>query len=122
MAACLHGKYFKALVKFSHFGRFLSFNIDFGDLWQFEDLLNNYKLPKNLPKVQLVGEMVTLYRQVNNKETLSKVKEIEQFGLYIRDVFLPNDTRMSWPPKPELCENAVKFPPPKLDAFLCTLW
>ena len=65
--------------------------------------------------------MVTLSQQLDNRDTTSKVKEIQQTGLYIRDAVLSNNTEMSWPPKPsELCENAVNLPP-ELDAFLCTL-
>ena len=55
---------------------------EFGDLLQFEDLLNNNKLfvlPKNLPaKVQLAREMVTVSQQLGNRDTPSKVKEIQQ--------------------------------------------
>ena len=97
---------------------------EFGDLLQFEDLLDNNKLfvlPKNLSKVQLAREMVTLSQQLDNRDTPSKVKEIQQIGLYIRDAVLSNNIEMSWPPKPsELCESAVNLPP-ELDAFLCTL-
>ena len=98
--------------------------IEFGDLLQFEDLQNNSKLfvlPKNLSKVQLAREVVTVSQQLDNRDTPSKVKEIQQIGLLIRDAVLSNNTEMSWPPKlSELCENADNFPP-ELDAFLCTL-
>ena len=89
---------------------------------QFEDLLNNNKLfvlPKN--QVQLASEVVTVSQQFDNRSTPSKVKEIQQIGLLIRDAVLSSNTEMSWPPRPsELCENAVNLPP-ELDAFLCTL-
>ena len=97
---------------------------EFGDLLQFEDLLNNnmlFVLPKNLSKVQLAREVVTVSQQLDNRDTPSKVKEIQQIGLLIHDAVLSNNTEMSWPPKPsELCENAFNLPP-ELDAFLCTL-
>ena len=65
--------------------------------------------------------MVTLSHQLDNRDTPSKVKEIQQIGLYISDAVLSNNTEMSWPLKPsELCENAVNLPP-ELDTFLCTL-
>ena len=61
--------------------------------------------------------MVTLSQQLDNRDTPSKVREIKQTGLLIRDAVLSNNTEMSWPPKPsELCENAVNLPP-ELDAF-----
>ena len=97
---------------------------EFGDLLQFEDLLDNNKLfvlPKNVSKAQLAREMVKLSQQIDNKNTPSKIKEIQQSGLYIRDVVLSNNTGMSWPPKPsELCERAINLPA-ELDAFLYTL-
>ena len=65
--------------------------------------------------------MVALSQQLDNRDTPSKVKEIQQIGLYICDAVLLNNTEMSWPLKPsKLCENAVNIPP-ELDAFLCTL-
>ena len=92
---------------------------EFGDLLQFEDLLNNnmlFVLPKNLSKVQLAREVLTASQQLDNRGTPSKVKEIQQIGLLIRDAVLSSNTKTSWPPRPsELCENA------ELDAFLCTL-
>ena len=97
---------------------------EFCDLLQFEDLLSNNKLfvlPNNLSKFQLAREMVTLSQQLDNRDTPSKVKEIQQTSLYIRDAVLSNNTEMSWPPKPsKLCQNAVNLPP-ELDVFLCTL-
>ena len=97
---------------------------EFGDLLQFEDLLNNNKLfvlPKNRSKVQVAREVVTVSQQLDNRYTPAKVKEIQQIGLHIRDAVLSNNTEMSWPPKPsELCENAFNLPP-EVDAFLCTL-
>ena len=49
---------------------------EFGDLVQFEDLLNNNKLfvlPKNLSKVQMAREVVTVSQQLDNRGTTSKV-------------------------------------------------
>ena len=95
-----------------------------GDFLQFEDLLNHNKLfvlPKTLSKVQVAREVVTVSQQLDNRDTPSKVKEIQQIGLHIRDAVLSNNTEISWPPKPsELCENAFNLPP-KVDAFLFTL-
>ena len=76
---------------------------EFGDLLQFEDLLNNNKLfvlLKNLSKVQVAREVVTVSQQLDNRDTPSKVKEIQQIGLHIRDAVLSSNTEMSWPPKP----------------------
>ena len=65
--------------------------------------------------------MVTSSQQLDNRDTPSKVKQIQQTGLRIRDAVLSNNTELSWPPKPsELSENAVNLSP-ELDAFLCTL-
>ena len=65
--------------------------------------------------------MGTLSQQLDNRDTPSKVKQIQQTGLYIRDAVLSNNTKLSWPPKlSELCENAVNLSP-ELDAFLYTL-
>ena len=97
---------------------------EFGDLQQFEDLLDNNKpfvFPKNISKAQLAREMVKLSQQIDNRNTPSKIKEIQQAGLYIHDAVLSNNTEMAWPPKPsELCESAVNLPA-ELDAFLYTL-
>ena len=60
-----------------HFGRNLE--KECGDLLQSKDLLNNNKLfvlPKNLSKVQLAREVVTVSHQLENRGTPSKVKEI----------------------------------------------
>ena len=93
---------------------------DFGDLLQFEDLLNNNKpfvLPKNLSKVQLARDVVAVSQQLDNKATPSKVKKIQQIDLLIRDAVILSNTEMSWPPKPfELCENAVNLPS-EIEAF-----
>ena len=60
--------------------------------------------------------MVAVSQQLDNRGTPSRVKEIQQIGLLIRDAVLSSNTEMSWPPRPsELSENA------ELDAFLCTL-
>ena len=76
---------------------------------------------KNVSKYQLAREMVKLSQQIDNRNTPSKIKEIHQAGLYIRDAVLSNNTEMSWPPKPfELCESAISLPA-ELDAFLYTL-
>ena len=65
--------------------------------------------------------MVNLSQQLDNRNTPSKVKEVQQVGLYIRDAVLFMNTEMSWPPKPsELCESAINLPA-ELDAFLYTL-
>ena len=64
---------------------------EFGDLCQFEDLLNNNKLfvlPKNLSKDQLATEVITVSQQLDNRGVPSIVKEIEQIGLLIRDAVL----------------------------------
>ena len=52
----------------------------------------------------------------------SKIKQIQQASLYIREGILSNSMKdVSWPPKPsELCQNAVKIPE-ELDAFLYTV-
>ena len=71
---------------------------EFGDLLQFEDLLNNNKLfvhPKNISKVQLPRELVTVSQQLDNRGTPSKVKEIQQIGLLIFDAVLSSNTEMS---------------------------
>ena len=68
---------------------------------QFEDLLNNkrlFVLPKNLSKVQLARETLTLSQQLYNSDATSKVKEIHQIGLYIPDAVLSNNTEMLRPP------------------------
>ena len=60
-----------------HFG--INLEKEFGDLLQLKDLLNNNKLfvlPKNLSKVQLAREVVTVSHQLENRGTPSKVKEI----------------------------------------------
>jgi len=97
---------------------------EFGDLLQFEDLLDNNKLfvlPKNVSKDQLARGMVKLSQQIDNRNTPSKIKEIQQAGLYIRDAVLSNNTEVPWPPKPsDLCESAINLPA-ELDAFLYTL-
>ena len=97
---------------------------EFGDVWQFEDLLNNNKLfvlPKNLSKVQLAREVITVSQQLDNRGIPSIVKEIQQIGLLIRDAVLSSNSEMSRPPKPpELVDNAV-YLPLELDAFLWTL-
>ena len=54
-----------------HFRRKLE---EFGDLLQFEDLLNNNKLfvhPKNISKVQLPREVVTVSQQLDHRGTPS---------------------------------------------------
>ena len=54
-------------------------------------------------------------------KNLSRIKEIQQAGLYFRDALLPNISTMSWPLKPaELCESAVKLLEEQ-DAFLYNL-
>jgi len=71
---------------------------EFGDLLQFEDLLDNNKLfvlPIKVLKAQLAREMVKLSQQIDNRNTPSKLKEIQQAGLYIRDAVLSNNTEMS---------------------------
>ena len=78
---------------------------DFGDLLQFEDLLNNnklYVLTKNLSKVQLVREVVNLSQELENRKNQenTKTKEIQQVGHCIRNAVFSNKTDMSWPPKP----------------------
>ena len=68
---------------------------EFGDLLQFEDLLNNNKLsvlPKNISKLQLAREVVTVSQQLENRGTPSKVNEIQQIGLVIRDAVLSSNT------------------------------
>ena len=65
---------------------------------QFEDLLNNNKLfvhPKNISKVQLPRELVTVSQQLDNRGTPSKVMEIQQIGLLIFDAVLSGNTEMS---------------------------
>lgn len=65
--------------------------------------------------------MVNLSQQLDNRNTPSKVKEIQQVGLYIRDAVLSMNAEMSWPPKPsELCESAINLHA-EPDAFLFTL-
>ncbi len=97
---------------------------EFGDLLQFEDLLNNNKmfvLPESLSKGQLAREMVELSQQLENSNYPSKIKKIQQAGLYVRDAVRSNTIEMSWPPKPsELCESAVNLPA-ELGSFLYTL-
>ena len=97
---------------------------EFGNVLQFEDLLDNNKLfvlPKNVSKAQLAREMVKLPQQIDNRNTPSKIKETQQSGLYIHDVVLSNNTEMSWPPEAsKLCESAINLPA-ELDAFLYTL-
>ena len=99
---------------------------EFGDLLQFEDLLDKnklYVLPKNLSKVQLVREVVNLSQELEDRKNQgnTKIKKIQQVGLCIRDAVFSNKTDMSWPPKPsELTESAINLPA-ELDAFLYTL-
>ena len=101
-----------------HFGRKLE--NECGNLLQFEDLLNNKKLfilPKNISKVQLAREVVTVSQQLENRGTASKVKEmvwssVMQFFQVILHEMSPRPS--------ELCENAVSHPP-ELYIFLCTL-
>lgn len=98
--------------------------VEFGGLLQFEDLLENNKLfviPDNLSKLQLARDMAKLSQQQENRNVPSKMKEIQQAGLYIRDAVRANNTEISWPPKPsELCESAVNIPV-ELKAFLYTV-
>ena len=71
---------------------------EFGDLLQFEDLMNNSKIfvhPKNILKVQLPRELVTVSQQLDNRGTPSKFKEIQQIGLLIFDAVLSSNTEMS---------------------------
>ena len=68
-----------------HFGKKLE--KEFGDLLQFEDVLNNnelFVLPKNISKFQLAREVVTVSQLLDNRGTSSKVKEIQLIGLLIR--------------------------------------
>lgn len=79
-----------------HFRRKLA--KEFGDLLQFEDLLNNNKhflLPKNISKFQVAGEVVTVSQQLHNRGTSSKVKEIQLIRLLIRYAVLLINTEMS---------------------------
>ena len=51
--------------------------------------------------------MVTDSQQLYSRGTPSKVKEIQQIGLLIRDAVLSSKTEMSWPPRPsELCSQS----------------
>jgi hypothetical protein len=97
--------------------------VEFGGLLQFEDLLENNKLfviPDNLSKLQLARNVVKMSQQQENRNEPSKIKEIQQAGLYIQDAVRANNTEISWPPKPlELCESAVNIPM-ELNAFLYT--
>ena len=64
---------------------------EFGDLLQFEDLLNDNKmfvLPESLSKGQLAREMVELSQQLENSNYPSKIKKIQQAGLYVRVQFV----------------------------------
>ena len=79
-----------------HFRRKLA--KEFGDLLQFEDLLNNNKLfilPKNISKFQLARQVVTVSQQLDKRGTSSKVKEIQLIGLPIRYAVLSINTEMS---------------------------
>ena len=56
-----------------------------------------------------------------SKNSQSKIKEIQQASLYIRDAIGSNLLEMSWPMKPsELCESAITLQA-ELDTFLYTL-
>ena len=98
---------------------------EFNSLLQFEDLLDNNKLfviPESLSKRHLAKEVAKFAQQQEDMTMPSKIKQIQQASLYIREGILSNSmTGVSWPPKPlELCQNAVNIPE-ELNAFLYTV-
>lgn len=105
-----------------HFRRKLE--AEFGNLLQFEDLLENNKLfiiPANLSKLQLAREVTQLTQQKEKVDVPSRITNIQEAGLCIRDAILANTAEMSWPPKPsELRERDINLPM-ELTAFLHTV-
>ena len=98
---------------------------EFGNLLQFEDLLDNNKLfviPESLSKVQLAKELAEIRHQQEDITAPSKIEQIQRASLHIRNSILSNGNKgVSWPPKPsELCQEAVKIPG-ELKAFLHTV-
>lgn len=98
--------------------------VEFGDLLDYEDLLDNGKLfviPNNLSKLSLAREVAQLSRELQSKNEPFEMKEIQKAGLSVREAVRSIETDYSWPPDPsQLCESAINIPN-ELRAFLFTL-
>ena len=96
---------------------------EFGEVLQFEDLLDNNKLiiiQSTLSKVHLAKECLELTKQLEKKSSSSDAK-IKETGLSIREAVRNHKIESHWPPKPsDFCENAVSLPE-KLETFLYIL-
>ena len=96
---------------------------EFGDLLQFEDLLDNGKLfiiPNNLSKLSLAREVAQLSRELKNNVS-SGIQEIQKTSLSLREAVRSITAEYTWPPDPsQLCESAINIPD-ELKAFLYTL-
>ena len=98
---------------------------EFGEILQFEDLLNNNKLtiiPSTLSKVHLAKECLELSKRLKKREASSgRDATIKEAGLDIREAVRSHKIESHWPPKPsDLYEYAVSLPG-KFDTFLYTL-
>lgn len=97
--------------------------VEFGDLLQFEDLLDNDKLfiiPNNLSKLSLAREVAQLSWELKNNVS-SGIQEIQKTSLSLREAVRSITTEQTWPPDPsQLCESAINIPD-ELKAFLYTL-
>ena len=97
--------------------------VEFGDLLQFEDLLDNGKLfiiPNNLSKLSLAREVAQLSRELKNNVS-SGIQEIQKTSLSLREAVRSITAEYTWPPDPsQLCESAINIPD-ELKAFLYTL-
>lgn len=97
---------------------------EFGELLEFEDLLDNSRLfviPYNLSKVELAKSVARMAENEKNTSVSSKIEDIKQTAVTIRQSILSRECDMSWPPQPtELNENNVNIPE-ELVVFLSTL-
>jgi len=98
---------------------------EFGNVLRFENLLDNasvFLIPVKLTPLQ-VPRYVTalLLEKQDNMSQSSKITNIQQAAIDIREAIRSRDSRMSWPPRPSELNKGTLDIPQELTAFLYTL-